>query len=162
MPLGVPEEVHAAPASLEEGLGTVTASFEEGELLLANAEGFPFRLSWTGVEEDAERALALPAGEYVLKTYRIVREQDDERWHVSATRPVIQKVEVRAGANTVVEVDEAIRVTARLNGDQAQMMIAGDDGAGLSIYRAGKRIPIDYRIVADDGSVAASGHMRYG
>jgi len=92
----------------------------------------------------------------------LTQDEDDERWHVSATRPLIQKVEVRAGANTVVEVDETIRMTARLNGGQAQMMIAGDSGAGLSIYRAGNRIPIDYHIVGDDDSVLARGRMRYG
>jgi hypothetical protein len=162
MPLGVPEEVAPGVASVEEGLGTVTASFEEGELFLANEDGFPFRLAWTGIETEDERTLALPAGEYVLKTYRVVREQDDERWHISATRPSIKSIEVRAGENTVVEIDESIRLTSNLNGDQAQMMISGEARAGLSIYRAGKRLPIDYRIVDDAGTVTASGSMRYG
>lgn len=160
MPLGVPEEVPAAPPSLAEGLGAVVPSFEQGDLFLTNADGFAFRLSWTGDEE--ERPRALPAGKYVLKTYRIVRDEDDERWHVSATRPTIQAVEVQAGATTTVEIDDSIRISSKLNGDQAQMMISGDSNAGLSIYRGGKRIPIDYRILGDDDSLVASGRMRYG
>jgi hypothetical protein len=152
----------AAPASLAEGLGTVTPSFEGGDLFLTNADGFAFRLSWTGDEETDERARALPAGEYVLKTYRVLREDDDAQWHISATSPAIQKIEVSAGANTEVEIDDAIRIRSHLNGGRAQMMIQGEHGAGLSIYRDGKRIPIDFRVVDDDGSVITSGHMRYG
>jgi len=162
MPLNLPEEAPAAPASLEDGLGTVTPSFEGGDLFLANADGFAFRLSWTGDEEAAERARAVPAGEYVLKTYRVLRENDDARWHISATTPAIQKIDVRAGENTEVEIDNSINIRSLLNGGRAQMMIQGEHGAGLSIYRDGKRIPIDFRVVDDDGAVITSGHMRYG
>lgn len=140
----------------------MTASFDAGDLYLVDETGQSFRLSWTGQEDGDARALALPAGEYVLKTYRIVRDRGDERWHVSATKESIQEVEVRAGENTVVEIDDSIRVSSKLAIGQAQMMIAGEHGAGLSIYRDGKRIPIEFRVVDEKGALLASGHMRYG
>jgi len=160
-PLELPWEMSAEGAS-EDGMGTVTPSFERGDLFLVDEEGTAFRLSWTGDEKDGERKRALPAGKYALRTYRIVREKDGERWHVSATRPTIMSVEVKAGSNVEVEVDDSISISSRLNSGQAQMMIHGDKKAGLSIYRAGKRIPIGYRVLGDDGTVLASGNMRYG
>jgi hypothetical protein len=158
-PLPLPIEV--ADTQAEEGLGTLTPGFERGDLFLTSADGTALRLSWTGAEGE-ERTRALPAGEYVLKTYRIVRTKGDELWHISATSPSIQRLKVKAGANLAVEVDETIRLRAKLGSQRAQMTIQGQNGAGLTIYRDGKRIPIDYRVVDDAGEVVASGRMRYG
>jgi len=130
--------------------------------LLVDADGRAIRLAWTGEKEDGERARALPAGEYTLRTYRILREAHGELWHVSATAPRIRTLAVHAGHDLALELDATIRVQAKTKGDQAQMTIQGEHGAGLSIYRAGKRIPIGYRVVDDTGVEVASGSMRYG
>ena len=161
-PLPLPIEAKSAPASKEERRGTVTASFERGDLFLENRHGQTYRLSWSGEEEHGERALAVPAGIYKLKTYRIVRERDGKRWHLSATSPSIQDVTVTAGKHTTIAIDDGIAMSAKLHGDRAQMSIKGDGGAGLSIYQGEKRIPINYQIVGRSGKIVARGAMRYG
>jgi len=161
-PLELPSVAPTTSAALEAGQGTVTPSFERGELFLANEDGQAFRISWMDDESAQERRRTLPAGKYVLKTYRIVRRKQDELWHISATRPAIMDVEVTAGENVTVEVSDAIRVNSRRNGSQAQMSIQGESEAGLSIYRDGRRIRIDYRVLDADDTLLASGRMRYG
>jgi hypothetical protein len=144
------------------GGGNVRPSFARGDLNLLDEHGGSVRLSWTGDESEDDRWRALPAGKYRLRTYRIVREDEGELWHVSATRPTIATLEVEPGAELVLDLDASIRISSRLKNGQAQMNITGEDGAGLSIYRAGARIPIGYRVMSDDGEVLASGDMRYG
>ena len=42
------------------------------------------------------------------------------------------------------------------------MGITNPDGAGLSIYKDGRRIPIRYRLVDESGEVVREGPMNYG
>ncbi len=148
-----------APATTD---GLVTVSFAAGDLFLSDAEDHAYRLSWNADEPQAERRRALPAGSYRLRTYRIVRTEGGERWHVSATAPSLRRIEVRAGETTHVELDDTIAIHSRLSDTQAGMNIQGDSGAGLSIYRGAKRIPIDYRVRDEADVVVATGTMRYG
>ncbi|MFT5287551.1 MAG: hypothetical protein ACI8TQ_003739 [Planctomycetota bacterium] len=161
-PLPLPESATSTPRAGRVQPGTVTPSFKRGELFLTNAHGKSFRLAWNGDEAEQQRALALPPGEYSLSTYRIVREQDGELWHISATRPAMTKVQVRAGNNTRVQINESIKLHSSFRGTHATMSIKGDNGAGLSIYRQEHRIPIGYRVRSESGEVIASGKMRYG
>ena len=161
-PLPLPEVTRAPTGELQPGFGTVTPSFKRGEMFLSNSLGKAFRLEWNGEETEAERARVLPAGQYKLGTYRIVRVQEGERWHVSGTRSPIKTVQVRSGNNTLVQVDDTIKLRSSLRGSHAMMSIKGDGGSGLSIYREGNRIPIRYSIQTESGRVLTSGTMRYG
>ena len=146
----------------EEGGGTVTSDFDEGDLFLLDEYGASYRLSWTGLESEEERVRSVPAGTYRLRTYRIVRREGDALWHISVTAPTLQTIDVRPGENIKVEVGADIHLGKKLGGERAQMRISDAEGAGLSIYREGKRIPIDYRILGSGGEQLASGRMRYG
>jgi hypothetical protein len=43
-----------------------------------------------------------------------------------------------------------------------QVTVSGEIEAGLSIYRAGRRIPMEYRVLDSGGRVIARGGMEYG
>jgi len=161
-PLELPETHAAAPAGEGpgRGAGTVTVNFERGELLLEDREGGAHRLVWDGSQEPAGRSL--PAGTYVLRTYRVVREAGGRTWHVSATKPSIRELRVRPGKTSRVELDLAIRMEASLVGRQARMSIRGDEDAGLSIYADGRRIPMGFRVLGRDGETLVEGEMEYG
>ena len=161
-PLELPTVVDSATEPTNAAFGTLTPSFQRGELLLTNKSGQAYRLVWDEGAESDDRTRPLPAGVWDLLTYRIVRTQDGKTWHLSASGQSIKKIKVKAGENRVVEIEPAIRLGSRLHRGQAQMSIKGDSGAGLSIYRSGKRIPIGYRILNKSGDVLASGDMRYG
>jgi hypothetical protein len=154
--------VDSAPAELPEGFGTVSTNFGQGELFLSNKEGDSYRLSWGAESSKDDQVRALPAGVYDLRTYRIVSRVDGEDWHLSGSAPSIKKVKVEAGENLLVKLEDTIHMGSHIGGGRAQMSITGDSGSGLSIYRAGKRIPIGYRILNKSGDVVASGDMRYG
>lgn len=160
--LPTPLAVEEAPGTLAAGHGTLTPSFLRGDLFLVDDAGRSHRLSWSGDEGDSERRRALPAGDYALRTYRIVRDVEGVTWHVSASAPRIRGVRVVAGEDARFDVSASIRLRSRVAGGQARMTIQGDAKAGLTIYRAGKRIPIDYRITDEGGATLASGAMRYG
>ncbi len=49
----------------------------------------------------------------------------------------------------------------RIHAGRVAMSITGQK-AGLTIYKAGKRIPIRYRLVDSEGTELAAGKMNYG
>jgi len=143
-------------------MGTVTPEFLEGDLFLTDADGRNWRLTWSGDEDGTQRARALPAGTYQLKTYRIVRYEAGERWHVSATSLGIAELDVIAGEELLVELDDAIVLRSSLSRKRAQLKFEGAAEAGLTIYRDGARIPVDYRLLAANGALLSAGPMEYG
>lgn len=161
-PLPLPIVTKSGEASVSKRTGTVSPSFDRGDLFLENARGAVYRLSWTGDESPEASARVIPAGNYKLKTYRIVQEREGELWHISATKASIKEVKVKAGGHTTVVVDDAVTMGSVLHGNRAQMTIQGERGAGLSIYRAGRRIPIGFQVVGRSGEVLSKGKMRYG
>ncbi|MHC5011231.1 MAG: hypothetical protein ACYTG6_09805 [Planctomycetota bacterium] len=125
-----------------------------------------YRVSWEqnpGNAPKATRRRALPAGDYVLHGYRLLAVGEDGRmWHVSATRHDLRRIEVVAGEDLRIEIDATIHVRHRLRRNQVAMQVLGEKGAGLTIYRAGKRIPIRYRLFDPDGETVREGPMNYG
>jgi len=111
---------------------------------------------------------SLEAGEYTITGYRLIRR--DKRgvtWFVSATAPRgIREVKVVAGKEQTLEIDPTIVVecSARRTkmGLRLSVAISGEIEAGLSIYRKGRRIPIVYRVLGNQGEVVATGKMEYG
>lgn len=159
-PLELPSTVMESSAG--EGEGTLSSNISNGEMFLVDARGKSFRLSWKTEAKQSPAARALPAGKYRLRTYRIQRELKGETWHLSSTAPAIRTVEIVAGENTVLKVDRRITVTSRVKGKRGMMNIVGEHGAGLSIYQAGRRIPIRYRVLDAEGEELAQGAMTYG
>ena len=121
------------------------------------------RLSWEGTEAaDADRRRALPAGDYRLISYRILMQEGEDAWHVSATGPSIRKVSIGPGEDLRIEVDPRIQIASRFHNSRISIAVRGENKAGLSIYKNGSRIPIGFRLVTEDGDELASGDLEYG
>ena len=145
---------------------SITTSFDEGSLLLRNADLKILRLAWEARGDEARnwaKARTLPAGEYTLVGYRIVdRSRAGEVWFVAASGTKLRKIEVPASGELRIDIPSTLSVKQRFDGASAGMEIRGADKAGVSIYKNGKRIPIGYRVLAPDGKELASGKMNYG
>src|SRR5262249_29701872 len=139
--------------------------------------GEHYRLEWPQAQpapsaDPADRARsdrrrALPPGEYTLTGYRVVRrDAKSVEWFLSATGPNLRRLIVRAGEEQHVPVDETIHVTGGAHPDgrgvEIQVMIAGEKGSGLSIYRGGRRIEIGYRLADAQKQELARGTLNYG
>lgn len=160
-----PQAVTDAPPQNANNVGFIVPNFDEGSLLLKNAHGQFFRLSWEKKTENRRRAL--PPGSYSLMGYRIVRrDAKGDEWFVSVTARGTQRVTVHAGHEQQVKVSENVTVQCRAKpggeGVEVQMMIMDAQHSGLSIYHNGKRIPIRYNITDAQGKEVASGTMNYG
>ena len=137
-------------------------------MFLEDSKGKVYRLSFGEREaETASDKRTLPAGDYVWTGYRVVKEDAEGKpWTLSVTSPEIRKIKLKAGKEVQLEVDPSIRFHGRVSrqGDHFQlgMVIQGMDGAGLSIYREGRRIPIPFQLLDAQGAVVDSGKMRYG
>jgi len=160
-PLPLPKVVDSAiePSAAE---GTLDTNLERAVVFLEDRLGQAYRVSWDGTEDHAARRRSLPAGEYKLRTYRVLRDRGPQAWHTSATAPRIQWVVIKAGEPTQLEINPRVKIRAKLHGSRAQMSITGHEKAGLSVYLDGKRIPIGYRLVSANGDEEASGSMNYG
>ncbi|MBL4845241.1 MAG: hypothetical protein JKY65_06935 [Planctomycetes bacterium] len=147
-----------AGAKRKRGEGTVKATLKEGEVFLKRGDQV-YRLTYNS--KDSGRGRHLPPGEYTLFGYRIV----NGNWHTSATGGH-SKVLIRKGKTTKLKLNSAIRIQVRAQrkgqGVSLRMGIGGDKVNGLSIYRDGKRVPIEYRLQLDGNSPPATGTMNYG
>lgn len=140
--------------------------------MLKNADGALFRLSWPeqgapeGAAEEQRRICIVPAGTYACVNYRIIRSVGGARWHLSGTAPEIESVQVEEGLTKTVRIDSTIslKLALRRPGKKALLgsPVKGHGGCGLSVYRAGKRVSLGYRLETGAGEVTASGHFSYG
>lgn len=175
--LQVPRAVTAAKSDGTDQVGFIATSFEEGSLMLKDSSGEYVRLEWPKAERGrgrtaksptaADRRRPVPPGTYTLTGYRIVRRDDKGReWFIAATGKNIRKIDVTAGEEQRVEVKEEIGMNCRARrtdqGVHVQVGIMGEHHAGLTIYSAGKRIPIRYKITDADGHEIAAGPLEYG
>lgn len=124
------------------------------------------RLAWEARENaprPTEKFRTLPAGRYTVVGFRIVdRSRKDEVWHVSGSGPKLATIEVPASGELAIEVPAGLSIKSRFDGASAGMEIRGAFGAGVSIYRGGTRIPIEYRILSAAREELARGRMNYG
>lgn len=160
-PLALPMPVTSS-MDAGAGEGTLTTNLKAGVVFLENEYGEAFRLSWKAGEADGARGRTLPEGEYKLRTYRVMREEAGQKWHVSATAPKIQMVTIKEGKTLNLELDPGITISSQTKGARAMMSITGQHGAGLSIYRDSARIPMAYRFTNPAGEQVAKGAMNYG
>ncbi|GEM_PF-4913386 len=148
-----------------KGEGTLTANIPIGDLFLTDAEGKSYRLSWSGKGRARRDPRVLPAGTYRLRTYRIERVEKRVHWHISATAATLQKIEIVEGKVTRLDVDPRIHLASQVTGKRGAIKITGAggaSGAGLTIYRSGARIPMEYRLLGGDKTVLETGSMEYG
>lgn len=164
-PLPLPRVVDggAGPAA---GEGWVVPSFERGAALLRAADGRLVRLSWEdGAAEQAnpEQRRALAPGSYTLAGYRLqLRDAQGKSWHVSASAVKGVTLDVQAGRESRLEIEPTIRIAERAQSDGVSVSVQGMKGAGLTIYKEGKRIPLAFRRLDAEGRVLGEGKIQYG
>ena len=144
---------------------------------MKDKQGRFYRLTWEPGDDDdspasdsstdQDRRRTLPAGEYTLTGYRLVRrDEQDTSWFISTTAPKIRDVVVTEGETQRVTIDPTIGMQCRTRPHHGsigiQMGVQGEHHSGLSIYRDGKRIPIGYLVTDAQGRALAQGAMRYG
>lgn len=175
--LAKPRAVTSAEASDRDEVGFIVPSFDAGSLLLKNEHDEYVRLEWPVMDRRSDRASRpraahdtrrpLPPGKYTLTNYRIARRGHDGRdWFISATGKNIRQLEVTAGQEQRVELRAEIGMNCRTRptsqGVDVQVTIMGEHHAGLTIYRDGKRIPLEFVVTDADGKELASGPLKYG
>jgi len=109
----------------------------------------------------------IPPGEYRLRTVRIERMEKNVHWFISATSPPKELLKLRSNKKTTLEVTDTVHFAGRVKHKgsrqlQLGFVIQARDRSGLSIYRAGKRVPVMYKVLSKGGSSLASGAMNYG
>jgi len=109
----------------------------------------------------------IPPGKYRLRTVRIERMEKDVHWFISATSPPRKPMQLRSDKKITIEVPDAIYFNGRVKpaGErqlQLGFVIEAKDRSGLSIYKAGKRVPVSYKVFSTKGTALAWGKMNYG
>lgn len=61
-----------------------------------------------------------------------------------------------------MKIDARVHLAPHLTPKRVGVAVTGDGGAGLSIYKDGRRIPLRYRVVGAQGQELAQGALRYG
>ena len=144
----------------------VVPSFERGAVLRRAEDGSLVRLSWEGdpsVENAADERRELPAGSYTLVGYRLLaRDEQKKTWHVSASAVKGVTLDVRAGRENRLEIEPTIQIVERVQSDGLNVAVQGMNGAGLSIYKEGKRIPLGFRRLDGQGRALGEGKIQYG
>lgn len=157
-------------------LGFIEPSFERGALMLKDAKDQVYRLSWNeGQGQDAsaakeagenlskDRRRALPAGPYRLVGYRLIKtDENDQRWDLSASHPKLRTLDIQQGEVEKVTIDETITMRHRISAKRFGLTVIGESPAGLTLYRDGKRIGIEFELVDAAGEVRQEGKLRYG
>tara|TARA_Y100000758_G_scaffold231956_2_gene168729 strand:- start:849 stop:1145 length:297 start_codon:yes stop_codon:yes gene_type:complete len=88
-------------------------------------------------------------------------------WFVSGTESRgIKRITVVAGSRQKIDIDPAIAVDCvalrTKTGLRILMTITGHNESGLTIFRQGRRIGIEYRVLDEQGRSVAEGVMKYG
>lgn len=166
-PLPLPLPVTRPPEEEVDGMGVVTLAAGEAALILKDGAGGLYRVSWERAEgrpEVADRRRALPAGEYeVVGLRQVDRTRADEVWHTAATGAQLGRLVVEDGEETPVKLDATIRVTRGLRGgNMVAMNVTHPSGAGLTLYKNGRRVPVAFRLLDARGEIVRRGPMTYG
>lgn len=154
-----------APAEEESpDEGQLSVDFTSGSLFLKPTEGPVVRLVWDAAAVKSPRSL--PAGRYRCVGYRVRKTVDGVDWHLSGAGPSLPVVEVETGSSTHVAFEPAIHLDAKLDtGNRLAFfgsVIQGVNHCGLSVYRDGKRIALNYRLENATGESLAEGKLNYG
>jgi hypothetical protein len=160
-----PRRVATTPGAPETaGHGLVSSAFGTGSAVLTGAGG-SLTLQWPAGDDQAPRAV--PAGDWHVRTVRIERSHQGTPWFLSMTAPDgKKKLRVEADRPAQVAAEASVHFNGRAErkgeGLQLSFVVTSADHRGLSVYRDGERIAVRYRVLAEDGTVLASGTMNYG
>jgi len=171
----VGEGLGKGPDDLKKGF--VTPSFKEGSIFVENAEGKIMRLAWEAMDgenagplkEKRARLRALLPGEYTVTGYRLLRKDDrGTKWTLSGLNAGgVSTFKVETGKKSVIRIDPTVHfgskgVLNRKREFMVQASIQGQHHAGVTIYKASKRIAMNYKVTGANGVVLESGKMNYG
>ncbi|HAB13282.1 MAG TPA: hypothetical protein DCE47_16475 [Planctomycetaceae bacterium] len=185
-----PRTIHRPPKAGSTGYGLVVPSFEQGAVVLRDAKKRVLRIAWepptpkdikpknrrkgtpVGRKPKASAAVnssrALDPGVYNVIGYRVIRhDKAGVGWFVSGTESRgIKRITVVAGSRQKIDIDPAIAVDCvalrTKTGLRILMTITGHNESGLTIFRQGRRIGIEYRVLDEQGRSVAEGVMKYG
>jgi hypothetical protein len=105
----------------------------------------------------------IPAGEYEITGYRIAaRDESGVEWFLAATQPFMRELEVVDGETLHIEIDPRIHLAMKSSEQRVDVMVHGDQSAGMSIYRGGRRIPLDFKVMTPNGELVTQGSFHYG
>lgn len=164
--LPVPQAVAMPPTGVIADAGFVIPNFGQGTVLLKDVDGKFHRLVWADAAEK-DRRRALRPGVYAITGYTVTRaDSNGKDWHVAGTGRMIGKLKVETGTTQAVKLADAIhlKLQAKRSGDTLLITadVQGEHHCGLSIYRDGKRIPLDWRVTGGNQQILASGTIEYG
>lgn len=140
----------------------------EAAVILEDEQGRRFRLSSETVEKkrrsNSPVRRAVPAGKYrILGIHAIDRSRRDQVWHLSTSGRRLGSVEVTEGAEVPYELDRTVHIEGALrDGNRISVAVRHNSGAGLTIYKDGRRIPMSYRLVDSRKKTLRSGKITYG
>lgn len=121
-----------------------------------------FRLSWEG-PTSAAAGRSIPEGSYEVSGYRIGATDDlGVEWFLAATQPFMREIEVIEGETLHVEIDPRVHLALDSTETRANVKVHGDDDAGMTIYRDGRRLPLDVRVATPDGTTVTQASFEYG
>ena len=153
----------APPSGPTKDVAILLPSFDEGVVLLKSAEGKFLRVSWEAESDAKDRRRALAPGAYEVVQYCIAKKDAaGESWHLSATGKEIRRLSLEAGKTATVDLAAKVWLRTRIANGRLSADIRGEGGAGLTMYRAGKRLPLLYRLLDEKGAEKASGSLAYG
>lgn len=150
------------------GEGIVVLPAGEAAVILEDEQGHRFRLSSETVEKKRHSRSpvrrAVPAGKYrVLGIHAIDRSRRDQVWHLSTSGRRLGTLEVTEGEEVPYELDRTVHIEGALQeGKRISVSVRHTSGAGLTLYRDGRRIPMSYRLVDRRKKTLRSGKITYG
>ena len=157
----------AKPPKDAEVTGKLTSTIDHGELFLhtKGGEGPTYRLRWA--PEDKDRSRCVPVGSYIVSGYRhVATAKDKATWVWSTTSKGYAELEVTKGETTHFAVHTKLQVRTRAvvrrGKHRVGLVFMAEKGLGNTLYRNGKRIPIQWQTLDADDEVLGEGTMRYG
>ena len=157
-----PPRIDAPPEASIKG-GYVEPDFKAGSVILLRGDRH-VTLKWS--KDDRDRRRALEPGDYKVRTTRLESEQDGEHWFLSSTGPAKKSLRVAKRGPTKLSIDGEVHFNARADRKRKYLNLGFGlmtaDHRGLSVYRAGKRVPVTYKVLDRKGRVLQRGSMNYG
>ena len=147
----------------------ISSNLKLGSIILAGPKG-DVVLDWKEADQKKkgkQRMRGIPPGKYRLRTVRIEKVQGQVHWFTSATTAPRKAMPLRSNKKIKLEVDDTIHFTGKVRRAGKRTLtlnfgLQNKDHHGLSIYKAGKRVPMNYTVFSKEGSRTAWGKMNYG
>lgn len=145
------------------GDGRVKPNFESGSVYLVpeDKKGSPVRIL---VKKGG--AAPVPAGTYRVFNYAIETEKDGAFWCLSGSGPQGRIVEVKAGAETKLDLDLSVHADLKVNAHRgkvkATLGISGDSGLRVVVIKGEALVPVSLEVQDGASKKLAGAAMPYG